>query len=172
MVGAVLFPREHICCFSGHRNLPEDTLAYITERLDEEIENLLSQGVMVFVVGGALGFDYLATLAVIRKREANNKIKLICALPYPGYDTGWEKSDKLLYNKIIPAEADEVIYVSEAYSKDCFKKRNQFMVQNSQYCICALRHNRSGTGQTVRMGKADGLTVINLLENNGKGGDG
>jgi len=145
-------------------------MAHTTKRLDEEIDNLLLQGVTVFMVGGALGFDYISALVVIKKREVNNKIKLIFALPYPGYNTGWTKSDRLLYDKIIPAEADEIIYVSDVYSKDCFKKRNQFMVQNSQYCICALLHSRTGTGQTVRMAKADGLTVINLLEDSNNGG--
>ena len=172
MLDSVLLPKEQTCCFSGHRTLPKDKLAHIAKRIDKEIEKLLSQGITVFMVGGALGFDYLAAVAVSRKSEVNNNIKLVFALPYPSYNAGWAKSERLLYNKLIPAEADEVIYVSDSYSKDCYKKRNQFMVQKSQYCICALLHSGTGTGQTVRMAKADGLAIINLLQDSGSNDSG
>ena len=163
---SVPFLYGQVCCFSGHRNLPKEKMANIIKRLDEEIEKLIAQDITTFIVGGALGFDYLATIAVIKKREANENIRLIYALPCPSYNKKWLPEAQLLYKELFQTGADDVIYVSEKYSHDCFKKRNYFMIQNSQYCICALLHNRTrtGTGQTVRMAKEKGLTVINLLD--------
>ena len=164
--------KEVTCCFSGHRRLPEEKMIGLIQRLNEKIDHLLLQGVQHFLVGGALGFDYIATLAIKNKREANKNIRLIFALPCPNYNQNWPHKAKLLYKELILSQADEVIYISDTYSRDCFRKRNYFMVEHSQYCICALLHSRTGTGQTVRMAKANGLTVINLLEDSGSDGGG
>lgn len=115
-------------------------------RLNQEIDDLISQGITDFISGGALGFDQLAASLIIIKKEMGNNIRLIFALPCRNQDMLWNAEQKKLYYALLD-EADETIYVSEEYTKDCMKKRNQYMVDKSAYCICALLNEKSGTGQ-------------------------
>ena len=43
------------------------------------------------------------------------------------------------------------------------KRRNEYMVEQSAYCICALLHEKSGTGQTVRFARKKGLRMIHVV---------
>lgn len=70
---------------------------------------------------------------------------------------------------IICNNADAVVYTSDAYTADAFKKRNYFMVDNSSKLIGVVAEYKSGTGQTIRYAKKKGLEcrIIDLLANKG-----
>lgn len=153
--------KEVTCCFTGHRKLPRVSIEHIIRRLDQEVENLISQGVTDFISGGALGFDQIAASLIIAKKQAGQDIRLIFALPCREQDKSWDNAQKKLFHDLLN-EADELVYVSEEYSDDCMRKRNYYMVDRSAHCVCALLHERSGTGQTVRYANQKGLRVINI----------
>jgi uncharacterized phage-like protein YoqJ len=153
--------KSRTCCFTGHRNLPQDKIEKIVLNLNREIENLIAQGVTDFISGGALGFDQVAASLIIAKKEMGQRIRLIFALPCKNQDELWTDEQKRLYHGIL-AEADEVIYVSEEYTNGCMKKRNHYMVDHSAYCVCALLYAMSGTGQTVRYARRKGLRINNI----------
>lgn len=155
--------KEHTCCFTGHRKLPQDKIEKIVLNLAREVDNLIAQGVTDFISGGALGFDQIAASLIIAKKEMGQKIRLIFALPCKNQDELWTDEQKRLYHNIL-AEADEVIYVSEEYTNGCMKMRNRYMVDRSAYCVCALLHPMSGTDQTVRYARQKGLRVINMAK--------
>ena len=69
------------CCFTGHRRLPRSKLEYIVKQLDNEMENLMGQGVASFISGGAWGFDLIAASLVVAKRELGHDVRLVFALP-------------------------------------------------------------------------------------------
>ena len=50
--------RKKTCCFTGHRHIPVNQLEEIKSRLRSVIKNLISEGIIYFGAGGALGFDY------------------------------------------------------------------------------------------------------------------
>ena len=154
--------KEHTCCFTGHRKLPQSKIESIIKRLDQEIDYLISQGVTDFISGGALGFDQIAASLIVAKKELGRDIRLIFALPCKNQDEKWSTAQRQLYHNLL-AEADEIIYVSEEYKEGCMKKRNRYMVDSSAYCICALLNPWSGTGQTVRYARQKGLWVINAI---------
>ena len=116
-----------------------------------------------FISGGALGFDQIAASLIIAKKEIGKNIRLIFALPCKNQDEKWNEKQKKLYQELLP-EADEVIYISEEYNDFCMRKRNNYMVEHSAYCICALLQEKSGTGQTVRYAKKKNLQVINVAK--------
>lgn len=155
--------KEKICCFTGHRSLPKEKVEQIVIRLNQEVDNLINKSVTKFISGGAVGFDQIAASLIVEKRQMGSNIRLIFALPYRNQDECWNIEQKKLYYSLI-SKADEVIYVSEEYIDGCMKKRNQFMVDRSAYCICALFNSRSGTGQTVRYARQKGLEVINVVD--------
>ena len=70
-----------ICCFTGHRSIAPDQLKQLPGLLDLALERLIESGVTVFRTGGAIGFDTLAALAVLKKKEIHSKLRLELILP-------------------------------------------------------------------------------------------
>lgn len=155
--------KSKTCCFTGHRRLPKDKIQQIVIRLNQEVDNLISQGVTDFISGGALGFDQIAASLIVAKKEMGHNIRLIFALPCKNQDELWNIEQKKLYHGLL-GEADEIIYISEEYFDGCMKKRNQYMVDRSAYCICALIHNTGGTAQTVRYAQSKRVKQINVAK--------
>lgn len=157
------FNQKHTCCFSGHRALPLAKIESILLRLNFEVENLINQGVTNFISGGALGFDQVAASLIIAKKKMGRDIRLIFALPCRNQDERWSEAQKRLFRGLI-AEADEIIYVSEEYYYGCMEKRNHYMVDQSAYCICAHLYPMSGTEQTVKYARQNGVKLINVMD--------
>ena len=63
------YPREKVCCFTGHRRLPAAKIDGIKRRAEERIRTLYADGVRVFCVGGAMGFDTIIAELLFRLRE-------------------------------------------------------------------------------------------------------
>lgn len=155
--------KNQTCCFSGHRILPKNKMENILERLNFEIDTLISQGVTDFISGGALGFDQIVASMIIAKKEMGYNIRLALALPCRNQDKFWSVQQRKLYFDLL-SEVDEIIYVSEEYYDGCMDKRNRYMVEKSAYCICALLNLHSGTGNTTKYARQNGLKVINVIE--------
>ena len=100
---------------------------------------------------------------MIIKKEMEKSVRLIFALPCPNHEAKWTENEKQLLHSLL-AEADEVVYVSDEYSDICMKLRNEYMVNRSAYCVCALLHQRSGTSQTVNFARKRGLNIINVAD--------
>lgn len=153
--------RSVICCFTGHRHIPETELSTIKTRLEDEIFNLIFQGVKYFGAGGALGFDTLAALTVLKLKEQFGHIRLILVLPCKNQAKGWSEKDRNIYDYILE-RSDKIVYTSEYYYKGCMHIRNRHLVNNSGFCICYLKKQGGGTAYTVKNAKIQGLRVINL----------
>ena len=65
--------KKYTCCFTGHRKLPKERIEHIIKRLDQEVDNLISQGVTDFISGGALGFDQIAASLIVAKKEMGRR---------------------------------------------------------------------------------------------------
>lgn len=154
--------RSQTCCFTGHRRLPADRLDEISARLDETVERLVHEGVRYFGAGGALGFDTLAALSVLRMRQKYPQIRLILVLPCADQSDGWPADDRALYERI-RAQADKVVLLSQRYAPGCMRRRNLYLVAHSSVCVCYLSRSRSGAAQTVRRAQREGVPVVNLV---------
>lgn len=151
------------CCFTGHRDLPENRKAEITSRLEKMIVSLIQSGYLYFGAGGALGFDTLCAQTVLRLRQSYPTIKLILVLPCISQADRWSSADKAVYQEIMK-QADKVVYVSQEYTSDCMFKRNRHLVNYSSACICYLTRGHGGTAYTVDYARRQGLRIINLAE--------
>lgn len=150
------------CCFTGHREISNEMKIYLNRRLEEEIDNLAARGITNFCTGGALGFDTLAALAVLRKKARNREVKLILVLPCTEQSQSWSKTNQDIYNEILKF-ADEVIYVSENYTRFCMQQRNRELVNRSSVCVSFLLKKTGGTAYTVNYAEKSGLEIINLV---------
>lgn len=126
------------CCFTGHRIVPSGLELKLFNATEKVVENAIKSGYRYFGVGGALGFDTIAALVVLKLRESYSSIKLILVLPCFIQTRGWPKEDIEIYEKIIK-QADKVIYTSKEYTRGCMYKRNRHLVDNSSLCICYLK---------------------------------
>ena len=155
-------------CFTGHRTIAEDKET-LSARLYALLERLVTeQKVTDFYTGGAVGWDALAALTVLKLRESYPEVKLHLVLPCPFEEQSakWNEAQKAEYQHILGL-ADSVEQVSDRYYNGCMKARNVRLVElASDYCICYWnpKNFRSGTGQTVRMAQKKGIEVINLFE--------
>jgi uncharacterized phage-like protein YoqJ len=152
---------DQTCCFTGHRNIPVEDRAALEQRLEEEIINLIHQGVRYFGAGGALGFDTMAALAVLRLRPEYPWVRFILVLPCIAQTDGWAEVNKKIYNQIL-RQADKVVYITKQYSLGCMQSRNRHLVDSSSVCVCYLARPEGGTAYTVKYAEQNGLRVINL----------
>ena len=141
---------EKCCAFTGHRprkfpwgyNEADTKCVALKQALTREIVKLVEAGYTDFLSGMAEGTDTWASLAVLALKKENPALKLHCVLPCEG-------------------QADEVVYVSREYSKDCMLKRNRYLVDHAA-CLLAVYNGewRGGTAMTVRYARKKGREII------------
>ncbi len=161
---------ERCCAFTGHRprklpwgyNEADTRCVALKKALAGEIAKLVDAGYTDFFTGMAEGTDTWAALAVLALKKENPALKLHCVLPCEGQTDGWSASARELYISIL-GRADEVIYVSREYSKNCMLKRNRYLVDHTA-CLLAVYNGerRGGTAMTVRYAQKLGRKIIVL----------
>lgn len=161
------------CCFTGYRPSKLPFNVYIRDKAYNDFENLVTEGILklynedcrVFYTGMAMGFDIIcAETVLLLKRLYNCEIKLICAIPFKEqpekYDEHWRKR----YFDIL-AQCDEKVILSDSYNKGCYQKRNEYMVDNSDYVMTWFDGKQGGTKNTVNYAIKQNKFVLNLNKN-------
>lgn len=162
----------HTCCFTGHRpkGLPDrgENGGVLFERLKaaalDVIGKLVDMGYHTFITGMAPGFDLMAAQLLIERYAADERIDLVCAVPYCSQiDELHSEQDILLYQKALQS-AKAVVVFFDKKTDSCYKTRNRFMVNYSSAVIayCASKSPRSGTLQTLRMAEKAGLKIFRV----------
>ena len=150
-------------CFTGHRQIFFDQREALLQVLQQEIEKQISEGAEVFRAGGALGFDTLAALAVLRAKKKHPHLRLELILPCPTQTANWAAEDVRCYEKI-RKKADSYRYVSEFYYDGVLQARNNQLVDGSDVCIAYLQTSRGGSAYTSARAIRQGLDFINLAD--------
>jgi len=141
--------RKYRCCFTGHRpeklHKPEEQ---IKKDLEVAILQAVDDGFVTFISGMARGVDIWAAEIVLRLRESNPAIHLVAASPYRGFESRWSADWQSRYNAILQ-QADLVRFVCPGYSRDCFQRRNEWMVDRSSRVIAVYNGEPGGTRNTI-----------------------
>ena len=153
--------QEKICSFTGHRQIEKNHEMNISALILRSIEYAYDNGCRIFMAGGAIGFDTLAAREVIRFRMTHRDVKLRLALPCKEQDKSWSHEQRERYFHTL-AEADEIVYLSDEYTKDCMKRRNDYLATSADILIAYVNRSRSGAAQTVRMAERLSKKVYNL----------
>lgn len=149
---------EIACAFTGHRpkSFPwkydesDPDCVLLKEVLATQIKALVNRGVTDFLSGMAQGTDLWCAQIILDLRENNPALKLHCILPCKGQESKWTASAQEHYRSIL-AQANEIVYVEQEYSKDCMLKRNRYLVDHSSILLAVYNGSfRSGTGMTIR----------------------
>ena len=158
------FRSDQVCCFTGHRRIPDAEAVRLWGELLDKIRVLhLKRGYNVFLCGGAIGFDQLSAEAVLTLREQYPAIKLYLLLPFPGYDEKWTERERLERNTLMK-HADGFLYAADAYFPGVYYKRDRMLVNLSSVIIAYLKKTRGGAYYTASFAYDSGLEIINLAK--------
>lgn len=156
--------RKHRCCFTGHRpeklKIPEDRLVLL---LEEEIRKAITGGFTTYITGMAKGTDLIAGEIVLRLREQDDRLKLICALPHPGFGLHWGGCWTERFQKVLAA-ADLVRTICPDFSYAAYQTRNEWMVRHSALVIAVFNGERGGTKNTMDYAQRTGVPCVVIGE--------
>lgn len=154
-------------CFTGHR--PEkiikpydenhEMIISIKQQLNNHIEKSIKDGYNTFYSGLARGCDIFASEIVLNKKKDYPFIKHVAVIPFRGQEKSWSDMWQQRYQSIIK-QSDICIVLNEEYQKDCFKQRNEFIVENSNRIIAVYSKDNSGTRQTLNFAKKNNKEII------------
>ena len=151
-----------ICCFTGHRVLPRYAENELFARVENTVRDLIvNEGYVHFRTGGAIGFDTIAAISVLKLKKEFPHIKLHLILPCKDQDRYMNRFERKFYRYTL-ARADSVTYIQERYSNGVMARRNRALVDGSGICVAFLTHAKGGTFQTVNMARKAKIGVINL----------
>ena len=149
------------CTFAGHRDVFQSN---IPEKLDEAISKIIASGddAFTFLVGNMGEFDSMCSSAVrkAKKKFSDKHISLELVLPYFSQElnTNKEHYNQSFDDIVIPAELAGVHY------KAAITKRNQWMVEQSDYLVAYVYRDYGGAYATLRYAEKKETQVINLAE--------
>lgn len=86
-------------------------------------------------------------------------ITLECAIPRETYAVKWNERDRDIYYDLL-SKSDKETFLQQKYMSDCMQKRNEYMVNNSDYVIAVWNGKPSGTGNTVEYAKKKNKVVL------------
>lgn len=159
---------EKKCCFTGHRpkSLPfgynenEPACKKLKEQLMENIERQITDnGVTHFVSGMAMGVDIYAAEAVLELKKKYPNITLECVILCETQANDWSESWRDRYFDII-IRSDDAKTLQTHYSSGCMRKRNEYMVDNSDVVIAVWNGKKGGTGGTVEYALKNEKNVV------------
>lgn len=145
------------CAVSGHRNLNYENVA---DKTEQAFLSLIEEGYDTFLVGMAVGFDFLC-FKILEKLREYKDIKIIACIPCPGQPLKYSEPQKREYERMLSV-ADDKIVLSENYTPYCMLKRNAFMVDNSDCLLCFMRKDKGGTYYTYNYAKRKNRRIIEI----------
>lgn len=153
----MIIDKIRTCAFSGHRKLGFD---FNKAELERVIKKLIDGGFNTFLVGMAVGFD-TECFKILEKFREKEPIKIIACIPCENQDYNFSLKQKEQYRKML-LSADEKIFVSKEYTKNCMFKRNMFMVDSASVLVVYLNIDKGGTFQTVNYAKRQNIEIIKI----------
>lgn len=138
-----------ICCFSGHRpeklDMPEEQVRLL---LEDAIQEAVRDGFTTYISGMAKGVDLVAAEIILRLRETDPRLKLVCAMPFEGFGQRWGGGWTEWMRRVLD-KADNIHYVNKKYSPAVFQQRNRWMVDRSSLVIAVFNGEPGGTRATM-----------------------
>jgi len=129
--------------------------------IEAAIKNARQVGYRTFLCGMSRGFELLCAQAVLKIRQEQNDIQLICVLPYKNhsYDDEWGKIHQEVRET---ADGEFIASSNDDATHECYRLRNLFMVENSSRIICYWDGKQGNTPQIIQMAENQGLSIYNL----------
>ena len=159
---------QNTCCFTGKRpqnfsfgfNEYAKGCIELKKKIKAEIEKAINKGYKNFISGMALGVDLWAAEAVLELKEIYPDIELYCAIPYKAQSLTWGQDYRERYMTCVH-RAKKYAVISPFYTKDCFFKRNMYMVDRASLVIAVCDNPPTGgTAHTIDYARRNGREIV------------
>lgn len=155
------------CAFTGYRpfKMPfgydEDgeTGKKFKKRLLIAIEDLIRQGYLHMISGGAQEMDIMAAEAVIELKKKYDSVTLELAIPYENQAEEWTEDYRKRWQTCVDA-ADMMTVISHEFTDNCFMLKNHYLVQQADVVLACFDGQDEGTKQTIEYAKEYGCPVV------------
>lgn len=153
-------------CVTGHRpnkliggydldnplnqKIKEEMIKILTALLEQKTNKLICYS------GMALGIDMLFADAVLTvKDEYDERIELICAIPFEKQTNNWVNQDDVDFYNLILEHADSVVNTTGEveYKAYYLQKRNEYMVDRFDLILAYWNGTNGGTKNCVDYAK-------------------
>lgn len=135
------------CTFFGHK----ECYGLDEQILRARVAELISSGVDTFYVGNQGQFDAAVYRCLKQLRKDHPHIRICVVLAYlPTEKTEYADVADTMYPEI------------EGHPKFAIERRNRWMIDHSDYCICYINHPWGGAYKFARIATRHGKIVINL----------
>lgn len=167
--GADRLDRENTCCFTGHRpnKLPwgddesDPRCVALKKRITREVERAYDGGYRHFICGMAQGADFYFCEAVQALRDERPGVTLEAALPCEEQADKWSERDRERYFRLVGL-CDFETMVQHHYDRNCYLRRNRYMVDRSSLLIAAFDGTLGGTMYTITYAIRQGVEVVTI----------
>lgn len=147
-----------ICCFAGHSSISNNKKIKI--KVTNEIINLIeNEGVTAFYSGGQGSFDWLCAHCVDELKKVYSFIQSYLILAY------MPKEKDNYYNETLNL-FDNTIYpdIEKTPLRLAIVKRNEWMINNSDFLITYIWHSCGGAARTFEYAKSKKhIKIINIV---------
>lgn len=148
-----------VCCFTGHREIPEDKRDYVTIEIEKAVMKAVNSGYDYFISGFANGTDLEFSNSVINYRLTHD-IKLEAAIPWEGW---LKKKDQYFQSLLIRCNVIHTCF--QEYNKACYLRRNDYMLSQSSLVIGVYDGRMNGgTYYTLKRAKKLNIGVFYKIE--------
>ena len=145
--------KQLTCCFTGRRNIADENIIPITEKLKKMIQGAIEIGYKIFISGMAEGVDTIAAEIV---KELQQKYKDICLIAYLPYQ---KKLFSIEIATLLPY-CEEIWIAETKNQKGCYHLRNRYMVEHSSLLIAVTDGKQGGgTDYTIKYGQKIGIHI-------------
>lgn len=161
---------ETSVCFSGYRaeKFPfplqrgNEAFEAFRKLLRQTILDAVNDGYDTFYTGACYGFDIAAGEEVLSlKRERGLSLRLIAVLPFENQAQLWSERWRDRYFAMLES-CDNVVTIQPRYTRGCYQRRNEYMVNRSSRLICYYTGQPGGTQNTVEAAEKLGLEIVIL----------
>lgn len=124
--------KKYTCCFFGHRKIQKEEEIKI--KVYEAVENLIKDGVYIFLFGSKSEFNSLCYEIVSKLKEKYSHITRI----YVRAEYQYIDSDYLSY---LLKSYEKTYYPENIYGRAAYAERNREMIDNSDFCVVYYDEN-------------------------------
>ena len=135
--------------FCGHKDITgEQKIAIL---LEENLQALISEGVISFLLGGYGSFDLLAARVLKNLKTEHPNIQRILVIPYMDREYNHELYDRSVYPPIegVP-------------KRFAILRHNEWMIEQSDVVITYVTHDWGGASTTLEYAKKKGKKIISV----------
>lgn len=151
------------CSFTGHRpksfsfGFDENSKEFLElrNRIRNTIVQVCNEGCRVFYCGMAEGVDlWCAELVLELRDQYDPPLEIRPVIPFLAQPASMSKINQERYRNIMNLSEKKYL-VSSLFTKNCYQKRNHYLVDSADVLIAVYdpSNDRSGTAQTVRYAK-------------------